>query len=526
MSVASEAQDPSCSASGRKASRRTSLGALANSGASALRLAVQFGVLPILARLIGPSEYGLVALAMPVVLLANVISDGGLTAALGRQRDADRTTESTAFWVTLGVGSTLALAACLSAFPIGWALRQPRLPWLIMALSPTLLMNSITSVSNGRIIRERRFATFAAGDVLSTLAGAATALFAATHGCGAWSLVAQQLALWIAKLTWITSRGGAQIGFQFRYSAVRELVTFGANNIGSTIADFVARNVDNMIIGGVLGAERLGFYAMAYQVIRLPDMLITGPFWLYVFTAMSRAAHQGDRAAIRDLARAGLRLSAALLAPLFLGLALVADLGVVVTLGAKWSGAVGPLRLLAAAGFGFCICSMVASILMGLGKAALQFRLSTAQGITTIVTVGSAVWFGLEPASGALACGVWMVGFYYLDQLARDLKTSRASLLTALAPALAGCVALAAAVLGVRELLHAAPPGVRLAGAIPAGAAAYVAVIWALARRQLLADARLFGRAHADARASGSEAAVAKAEELQIEAESGLNPVG
>ena len=517
MTLAGEAQP--VRAKRRSILHSSSLGALANSGASALRLICQLALLPILARLLGPSEYGLVALAMPVIFLANVIADGGLVAALGRLREASRTVESTAFWVTVGVGTVLTLAACAAAFPIGWALRQPGLPWLILGLSPILLMNSATAVFNGRIIRERRFGVFAAGDALATLSGAAAALLAATHGWGAWSLVAQQLALWVCKLAWITSRGGAQIGPVFRFAEVRELVSFGANNIGATIADFVSKNVDNMIIGGVLGATPLGYYAMAYQVIRVPDMLISGPFWFYIFTALSRAAHEaergGDRAAIQALARAGLRLSAAALAPLFCGLALVADLAVPLFLGPKWTGAIGALRFLAAAGLGFCLCSTMAAMLMGLGKSALQLRLAVALGLATIVTVAGAVSFGVEPVSAALACGVWAVGLFYVDQLARDLKTTRAGLLRAFGPALAGCLALAAAVLSERQLLQDAPPGAVLAAAILAGAAAYAAVVGLVARRRLLEDARTFSHAHADARAP--DAAL-------IEAESALHP--
>src|SRR5690349_12492293 len=76
---------------------RTSLGALAVSGASAVRLLFQLALLPILARLIGPAEYGLVALAMPFILLANVVADGGLVMALGRRHEASPALESTAF---------------------------------------------------------------------------------------------------------------------------------------------------------------------------------------------------------------------------------------------------------------------------------------------------------------------------------------------------------------------------------------------------------------------------------------------
>jgi PST family polysaccharide transporter len=485
---------------GRGGLHRSSLGALAGSGASALRLLCQLGLLPILARLIGPEEYGLVALAMPVILLANVVTDGGLVLALGRQREVSRTVESTVFWITVGVGLTLALSACAVAFPIGELLRQPRLPWLILALSPILLMNSLTSVSNGRIIRERRFATFAAGDVISTLAGAATALAAATHGWGAWSLVAQQLVLWVFKLTWVTARGGARIGFTFRFQAVRDLVTFGANNIGGTIADFAAKNVDNMIIGGVLGATALGHYAMAYQVIRVPDMLISGPFYFYILTALARAAHRGDRDAIHTLAKAGLRIGAVALAAPFCGLALVADLVVGLILGPKWTGSIAPLRFLAAAGFCFCMCSIMAAMMMGLGKAALQLRLSIVLGLSTVVSVGIGAAFGLAAVSGALSFGVALVGFYYVDQLARDLGVSRVSLLASLIPAAQGTLVMALAVLLTRELLAGAPPLLALAACVVAGAASYGAVIWLVARRRLMMDASAFGQAHADAR--------------------------
>ena len=98
-------------------------------------------------------------------------SDGGLGYALGRRQDASRELESTVFWLTAAIGASLAAACALAALPMGAIMRQPRLPLLIVALSPILLMNGLTAVSNGRIIREGRFGTFAAGDLLSTAAG-------------------------------------------------------------------------------------------------------------------------------------------------------------------------------------------------------------------------------------------------------------------------------------------------------------------------------------------------------------------
>jgi PST family polysaccharide transporter len=478
--------------------RRTSLGALAVSGASAVRLGFQLALLPILARLIGPSEYGLVSLAMPFILLANVMADGGLVMALGRQKDAGPAMESTAFWLAAALGALLTALACAAAWPIGLVMREPRLPALILALSPILLMNSLTVVANGRIIRERRFGLFAGADLISTVAGAVTALWAATHGWGAWSLVAQQLVLWICKLAWVTARAGAQVRLMFRFAEMRDVLAFGAKTLGGTLADYASRNLDNLIVGAVLGATTLGYYAMAYQLIRIPDMLISGPFYYYIFTALSRASHAADREQVRDLSKAGLRIFATLLAPLFCGLALTADLAVGLVLGPKWSGAVAALRWLSLAGFGFCMCSTMAAMLTGLGRAGLQLRLAAMLSIATVVTVGGAVRFGLEPVSIALACGVAIVCAYYLHQLARQVATPVLVLLGAFGPAAAGGAALTAAVFGVRRLLAGAPPLAQLLAAIAAGALAYALVAVLPARRRLLADARAYARAQGD----------------------------
>jgi PST family polysaccharide transporter len=478
--------------------RRTSLGALALTGASALRLSLQFALLPILARLIGPADYGLVALAMPFILFANVLADGGMSNALGRRAEASRELESTIFWISGGLGLALALLCCAIAWPMGALLHQPRLPLILAALSPILFMNGLTAASNGRIIREGRFAVFAAGDLISTVASTAAALAAAFHGLGAWSLVAQQLTLWVCKLVWVTSAGGVRVVAAFRWREAEGLARFGAHTIGATLADFVSRNIDNLIVGGVLGTTALGFYAMAYQVIRAPDMLISGPLYLYIFTAVSRVAHQASPRALQDLAASALRLGAAAFAPLFLGLALTADLAVPALLGAKWMGAIAPLRWLAGAGFFFSMCAIMATTLMGLGRTDLQLRLSLVLGGATIVLVAAAAPFGVTAVSAALAVGIGFVCALYVAQLARGLAESPARLLAAFLPAAAAGTVMAAALLVVRAALRGMTPGPALAVLVAAGGAVYGAVILAVWRRRLSDDIGAFARAQAD----------------------------
>jgi len=484
---------------GKRGFDPAALGALALSGSNFLRMGVQLAMLPILARLVGPSEYGLVALAVPFVLFCNMLADAGMSQALARRQDVTAELESTVFWLAGGLGLALSVFACLAAWPLALVLDQPRLPWLIMALSPILVMSGLTAVANARVIREGRFGVFAGGDFISTVASAAVALTAALNGAGAWSLVFQQLTLWACKFTWVNLNAQPKIRAYFRPSEVRDLVRFGVHSIGSNLSDFVSRNADNMIVGGVLGATALGFYAMAYQIVRVPDLIISGPLYLYVFTAVSRAAHDGARGKAADLAVSALRLASSVLAPTFVGLAIISPLAVALVLGDKWHAAAPVMTRLSAAGFGFAHCFVMGAILMGLGRSHLQLRMTMLAGATTIGTIAVAARFGIETASAAVGTAVLLIMLTYLEVLARDLKIPRLRLAAAFLPAGAGVAAMAGALWAAGPLLQALAPLPRLAATIGLGGLVYGGVLLALARRRLLDDARVFGRAHAKA---------------------------
>ena len=367
-------------------------------------------------------------------------------------------------------------------------------------------MNGLTAASNGRIIREGRFAVFAAGDLISTLASATAAVAAALNGLGAWSLVAQQLVLWSCKLAWVSFAGGLRPVAAFRWREAGDLVRFGAHTIGATLADFVSRNVGNLIVGAVLGATSLGFYAMAGQIVRLPEMLISGPAYLYIFTAISRTTHGGDARETQRLAVSALRVTAAGFAPLFLGLAFTADLAVPILLGAKWTGAIVPMQWLAGAGFFFCMCAIMATTLMGLGRTALQLKLSLTLGAATILLVAGAARFGVTAVSAALAMGVGAVCGFYALQLARGLKMSPARLLAAFAPAATAGAAMAGALLALRFVLHDVDTLGELVLLVVTGAAVYAAVILALWWRRLLKDLASFASAQDERPAEPAQA--------------------
>jgi O-antigen/teichoic acid export membrane protein len=480
-----------------RAGARRALGALILSGSNIIRLGIQLAMLPILARLVGPSEYGIVALAVPLVLFCNMLADGGLGQALARRREVPPDLESTVFWLAGAIGAGLAAAACLLAWPAAALFKEPRLAMLIVALSPILVMSGFTAAANARVIREGRFGVFASGDLISVTVSSAAAVGAAVAGWGAWSLVAQQLALWTCKFLWVGSLSGVQVRRACRPALARDLLRFGRDTIGANVADFVTRNAANFLVGGALGSLALGWYAMAYQIARIPDLVISGPVGLYVFTAVARVAEEG-RAAARDLGRATVRLAAAALAPIFCGLALVSDVAVDLVLGPKWSPAAPVLAVLCAAGFAFSLCYLIAALFMGLGRSELQLRLAILAGIATAVGVALAAPHGLLAAAWSVASVTCAVAVAYLLTLSRALGLPLGVLLASAVPAATGALALTAAVLGVRKLAGDAPDLLLLPMLVLAGMAAYGAVLGLLFRRPLRADLRICLAAHGE----------------------------
>jgi PST family polysaccharide transporter len=468
--------------------RRAFFGALAMSGAQLVKLGLQFAVVPVLARILGPSAYGLVALAMPFVFLANMVSDAGLGNALVRTRKPSRDLESTVFWLSVGVCVALTMLIWALAWPAARILGEPRLPPILMALSSLLVVSGSLSVANARIMRERRFAVFAAGEIGAGAVSAVAAIAAALAGFGLWSLVVQQLFLWTVKAVWVSAAAGFRPALVCRPSLVRPHLSFGLHSAASYVTDFIGKNAPTVIIGAVLGATEVGRYAMAVQLIRLPDSLISGPIYLAVFTAVVRLGEDLPESAA--LAARALRGVAGAVAPIFGGLAMVSDLIVRLLLGPKWAGSETVLADLAPAGFSICVCQIISAVLMGLGHSKSQFRLTLLATVTTAVAALAGSRFGLPGVAAGLSLAGLVLAPAYVAALGMRLGLAPLELALEIAPpaAAAGLMMLAVG-LARTQTAHWSDAG-QLAAAVGTGIIAYATALAALSGRRLLADLR------------------------------------
>jgi PST family polysaccharide transporter len=472
--------------------RRVVLGTLALTIVNVLKLVMQIAVLPILARLLGPSAFGLVALAMPIILLANMVSDAGLGNALVRVRNSSKDLESTIFWFSLAMSIGLAAIISLLSWPISIFLSAPKLVPIIIALTVILPLGGSLSVSNALISRQGKFTLFALGDVISSLSSSAIAIVAALAGAGAWSLVIQQCVLWIVKVGWLLPVSGFRPRLVCKPRLAWPHLGFGLNAVGANLADFTNKNLPTVVIGGLIGVAAAGHYSMAYQMVRVPELIISGPLYLSIFASVAQWGD--DRRGTAPLALRGLRGIVTALAPLFCGLTLVAHLAVLLLLGQAWAPTAPILMLLTPAGFFLCVYSFIGAIFMGLGRSQYQFRLVVLTGCFLALGTLVGAHYGGKGVAAGFSIGAALAAPAYLITLSALLLTPVRAILRETVPPLVATLAMAVAVIALGQRLPAWNPGQQLSALALCGVVTFTAVLALISGRQLLRDLQwLFG---------------------------------
>jgi O-antigen/teichoic acid export membrane protein len=362
-----------------------------------IRLLAQFVAIPILARLLTPAEYGLVAIAMPFVLFSMMLADAGIGMSLVRTLDNNKLAWSTSFWLSTLLG--LVLGLIMAGFgPVAAAVfNEPQLTPMLIALSFVVLAQSIHLIPAAHLQKNNRFKTIACVELFATFSGLGTAVYMAYHGYGAWALIGQQIVYFAVRLVTSFCLSGYRPALIFRWSHVIEHVRFGRNVLGNGLVNYFSRSFDNWVVGKALGATMLGFYSMAFLFARLPAQMVTGPLQYVVYGQLAKINHDPEA-----LGRAFLLLTRLLAAIIFPAMGMVAaahDPVFTALLSDKWAYAGVIFMLLAPACALQAVVAVGETILFALGRTQVQLRTSVEFACIWIIALIAFVTFGLTSAA-------------------------------------------------------------------------------------------------------------------------------
>jgi len=367
------------------------------SSTNILRLLAQFVAIPILARLLSPSDYGVVAIAMPFVLFAMMLADAGIGMSLVRTPSSERVEWSTCFWLSLMLGACLAVlmigVAPLAAYVFG----VPELKAIVMALGLIVFAQSMSAIPGARLQQSQRYQAIAIAEVAAIVVGIGTAVIVAVKGGGAWALVGQQLAYYAVRvsLTCWLSKFIPLIVFDLQ--SVSEHLWFSRDVLSVNILGFINRSADNLVIGKALSAASVGIYSMAFQFARIPTMLVTGPLQFVLYGQLASA--QSDKTVIRATFLVLTQLLAVAIFP-SMGMVAAAYKPVfALLLSTKWAASGYLFMLVSAACSLQAVTALCGTIMLVLGRAEIRLRTTVEFGVIWIVVLLVSIRFGLEAAA-------------------------------------------------------------------------------------------------------------------------------
>jgi PST family polysaccharide transporter len=443
-----------------------------------------FGATLVLARLLVPSEFGLVAFCLSIIYALDYISDLGLGAALIYRSDAeDPRISSTAFWIGVG-GSLILYGICWLIAPLlaDVGPGDEIIP-LFRVLALQFPVAALGKAHEYRLRRSLEFRTLFGPRLANGLTKGVLSITLALAGLGAMSLVIGQVAGWLAQSVglWLVHPFRPRLTIARR--ELSSMMRFGLGIVAVGVLGQGAKNFDYLIVGAKLGAAALGVYYLAF---RLPELVILTGFRvagdvLFPFYARLRGARLEG---IDDDLRRGylqtVRLGAMVAWPVAFGLAALA-LPLVLTLyGDEWRAAAAPMAWVAIWAGLASLATMPGAVFKALGRSWLL----TATGVMQIAVLFPAIWFAAPYGIAAVAAA--QVGEKVISLTLLGVITGRVlglrwyATFEAAAPAL-GLSALMGAIL--YGLTLAVPPGAALALGIPLGAALYLLLL-----RQVVPD--------------------------------------
>ena len=363
---------------------------------------LRLAVLTVLARLLGPPEFGLAAAATVVIAFFRVITETGIRAAVIQRPELEDRHVRTAFTLSLMVGLGGAAIVSASAELIADdGFEMPELAPVIRAMALLLPLQSLGIVASGLMQREMNFGWVVRSEILSYVVGyAPVGIGMGLAGFGVWSLVGAyiaQEALRTAICLWVQRH---PMRPQLEKRALREFAFFGSGFALARFGNWGALNGDKWVAGRWLGSEALGYYKYAFELTQMIGTLFGQVLDKVLFPAMARV--QGDAERLGNAYRQGVGLISVLVLPTSAVLCVLAPEIVHLVLGSEWSPVIGPFRVLAVALLIRSSYTMSDSLARATGAV---YRRAWRQGVYAIGVVGLA-WLGQSEGLLVMTLGV------------------------------------------------------------------------------------------------------------------------
>lgn len=448
-------------------------------GAAAITLIVQI----VMARLLAPDDFGMLAIMLVFVNVGNVVVQSGLNTAVIQAPDVTERDYSTVFWMSLAMSVVLYAAVFAAAPAIAAFYAMPAVVWPLRALVLVLIVNAYNSIQEAIVSRELDFQKTARATVAAGVVSGAAGIAAAVAGLGIWALVIQQVGYQLCKCIVLAAQVPWRPRTVFDRDRAAVLFRFGWKLLVSGLLDQGYQSLSDLIIGKVFTSSDLGYVSQGKKYPQALGTVLDGAIQPVMLSAVAKVQSNKDQ--VKRLARRALKTSTFLIVPAMCAFAVCAEPLVALLLGEKWLPCVPYLQMYCFIYALLPIHTTNLQVLNGVGRSDLFLGLEIVK-ILVCLAIMLFTAFGLRDLTaivvGYMANGVIctfinaapnkrVIGYAYREQL-RDIFPAFGL------SALAAAVALPVALLGL-------PSVARIALQVVVLFAVYVAVAYVLRVEEL-----------------------------------------
>jgi PST family polysaccharide transporter len=441
---------------------------------------ISFVVFSLLARLLDPEGFGLVALASVFIAFMEIVLDQGLSQAIIQRQELDPEHLDTAFWANLTVGILLTTFSITFAEPVANLFNHPQLAPILRWLSLSFLFNAFSCVQQAIFHRQLAFKFVAMRSLFATLGAGIVGVIMALAGFGVWSLVGQKLtgALVGAVVLWGASDWRPK--FHVSVKHFRELFAFGVSQMGFNIVNFFNRRADDFLIGYFLGPVALGYYTIAYRVLLVMTQLLITVTNQVALPTFSKLQAEPER--LQSAFYTVTKLTSLIAFPTFVGVAVLAPEVVQVLFGSKWQPSVPVMQVLAFIGILHSMFNFNSTVMMAKGKPSWRLGVNCLNAVVNVIAFAIVTRWGIVAVASAYVIGGYLtfpISIYLVRKL---IPLKLFTYLRQYAIPIAGTLVMAITILGVKHFLsNLINLPTSLAVYITIGAVAYALTIFLIA---------------------------------------------
>jgi PST family polysaccharide transporter len=361
----------------------------------------------LLARLLSPEDFGLVALASVFISFTEIFLDQGFAQAIIQRKDLEAEHLDTAFWFSIGVGVFLTTIVLLFTAPIAQFFRAPQLVSVIRWLSVSFMFRALCSVQEALLRRNLDFKAISMRTLVGTTLGGIVGIGMALMNFGVWSLVAKELTFFITAciLLWRISPWRPSLKFSQKH--FKDLFLFGINILGLRLLSFFNLRGINLLIGYFLGTTALGYFTLANRILSIVIEIISSTTSQVTMSAFARLQDNLDY--LRKAFLKVTRLIGFVSFPIFFMLSVLAQEVVMITFGSKWIGSVPIIQFLAFYGLIQSVSLFNGNLISAIGKPSWDLAIRCIDTIFSLLLVLIIFKEGIVAVSAVYAIQAYLI---------------------------------------------------------------------------------------------------------------------